>query len=87
MYNVRIVIIHFTLKEVIRAELQVKLHENHWSPIKTICKRKSILEVDKLVTEEMKKLKMRASLDWAIALDPQVRTFASNGTEGSDESN
>lgn len=82
MYNVRVLIIHFTAKDLIRAELQVKLVENHWTPIKTICKRNSIMEVDELVEHEMEKLRMRASLDWAIALDPVVRTFTSNGEVG-----
>lgn len=81
MYNVRIVIIHFITKNIIRAELQVKLTDQHWTPIKTICKRKSIVEVDKLVDHEMTKLRMRASLDWAIALDPEIRTFTSNGND------
>jgi CO dehydrogenase nickel-insertion accessory protein CooC1 len=81
MYNVRIVIIDFVQKGIVRAELQVKLCEDHWTPIKTIAKQPNKMKAQNMADSEMTKLKMRAGLDWAISLDPQIHEFESKGEE------
>lgn len=77
--NIRVVVIDISYKKIVRAEMQVRLCEEYWTPVKTIAKGESKSKVMKSAEQEIVKLKFRATIDSAIRLDETIREFENKG--------